>query len=551
MITKLLALIQSDFGILIFDKAKRIVHSSGFNFDAQEQFESLKFEEKEIPKEVIIKNEKYKSVSNHFLEYLIIIVYRVSSLVNEDLSKESAEVEYKKILDSIHDEVFVTDSEGKVLYVNTSTNRLYKKRPDELIGKNVREIEKELVFAPSVTERVLETKTEHSIIQTTGDGKKLLATGIPIFDDYGAIKKVVTNTRDLTELFNLKEEIELKNQLIEKFSNRINELQTVVKRSGDMVYVSPEMERIIHLIDKVADSDINILLTGESGVGKSMIAEIIHKKSNRKKQAFEVINCSAIPEALMESELFGYEGGAFTGSNKNGKRGLLEIAHKGTVFLDEVGELTINLQIKLLNVLQDRYFRRIGGIEKIKTNFRLITATNQNLLEAIESKKFRKDFFYRIDGIDINIPSLRERSEDIDILSNHFLNIYNNKYETNKKLSAEAMDIFNGYDWPGNIRELAHVIERVCLVSENDIVHRNDLPNSLLKNEQLGYLNFAKRENQLTLKESLEILEAEIIRDTYKKCNDSYQLAKALGISQPTASRKIQKYLKKRDEFDS
>ena len=262
------------------------------------------------------------------------------------------------------------------------------------------------------------------------------------------IMKVVSNSRDMTELLNLRKELEEKEKLIQKYTREIKKL-TTSNIDETLLYSSTQMENISNLINKVAASNISILLLGESGVGKTMIANVIHNMSNRKNGLFQVINCSAIPETLLESELFGYVKGAFTGAGSHGKTGLFELSKGGTIFLDEIGDISPQLQVKLLQVIQDRKFRKIGGVTEISADFRIITATNQDLMVKIKEKQFREDLYYRINGISIYIPPLRERKEDIGVLAQDFLEHTNLKYGFNKRLSSEVLDVFYNYSWPG------------------------------------------------------------------------------------------------------
>jgi len=308
-----------------------------------------------------------------------------------------------------------------------------------------------------------------------------------------------------------------------------------------LLYVSAKMENISSLIHKVAASDLSILLLGESGVGKTMIANVIHNMSHRRNGLFQVINCSAIPETLLESELFGYVKGAFTGATSQGKTGLFELAKGGTIFLDEIGDISPQLQVKLLQVLQDRKFRKIGGVTEITAEVRIITATNQDIMAKIKSKQFREDLYYRINGISIQVPPLRERKDDIGVLAQSFLEHTNLKYGFNKKLSSEVVDLFYDYPWPGNIRELKSVIERICLVSDDDLIVIKDLPENMIPrliNTKDHLLN-----NIYPLRQALEMVEKEMFKTAYINYKNSYKVAEVLGVSQPTAYRKLRKYI--------
>lgn len=456
--------------------------------------------------------------------------------------------EYETIINSVYDEIVVINAEGIVISINKACERFYNKKAEEIVGRHVKELVKEGVFWPSILETVCRTRSSESVLQTTEKGRKILVTAIPILNEEGKVVKIVSNSRDLTELVLLKRQLEEKEQLVSQYTGRVRELKVSGDSTEKLVYVNAQMEKVNHLIEKVAASDINILIQGESGVGKTMIAEIIHNKSNRAKGPFQVINCSAIPETLLESELFGYETGAFTGALKQGKAGLFQLAEGGTIFLDEIGEISTALQAKLLQVIQTRKFRKIGGLKEIEANFRLITATNQDLTQKIRGKSFREDFYYRINGVSINLPPLRERKEDIGIMANLFLEQFNAKYGLNKRFSAEVLDVFYKYHWPGNVRELKNLIERLCLVSEYELIMIHDLPEHLMR-----YVNFVKlaqgiktqeiTDNTIPLHKAVELVEESLVNLAYQKHKNTYKVAEVLGVSQPTAHRLIKKYV--------
>ncbi len=467
-----------------------------------------------------------------------------------NLKLESLHKEYENIINSVYDEIFVTNANGTVIFVNKAAERLYNKKIKDIIGRNVRDLENEGFFTPSVTSLVIRTKKSQSLIQTTKTGKKILVTAIPIFDKEGRVEKIVSNSRQIDELVLLCNELEEKERLIQQYKKEIKQLK-VANMNEPLYYISNEMEEVNSILSKVAQSDISVLLLGESGVGKTMIAKFLHNISNQCQASFQVINCATIPETLLEAELFGYVEGAFTGAIKQGKAGLLEMANGGTIFLDEIGEIPFHVQAKLLQVLQERKFRRVGGIKEFKINFRLVTATNQDLMKKVKNKEFREDLYYRINGISITIPPLRERKEDISILASTFLEEANEKYKKNKKLAKEVLDVFHNYFWPGNVRELKNLIERLCLISENYLITINDLPDYILACEE-------KRNNKwignvinknLSLKETLEMVEGEIFKKAFLEHKTSYRIAEVLGVSQPTAHRKMKKYLKFKNEL--
>ncbi len=465
---------------------------------------------------------------------------------NSDKNTEYIKL-FKQIIESLHDGIFIADPLGKVLYINQSSEKLCGIKKEDVIGKNVLDLEKQGLFYPSVIGMAIKGKGPASIIQNTFENKKLLAKAMPLYNKDGILSYFLAVTCDVTELLNLKQSLEEKDETIKQFLLKIKNLEVDSKldyQSG-ILFASDKMEKINSTLQRVAKSDINILLLGESGVGKTMISKLIHHNSNRKDQSFQVINCSIIPEALLESELFGYEKGSFTGALDSGKKGLFELANGGTIFLDEIGELTFPMQAKLLQVIQEKKIRRIGGTTEINVDFRLIAATNQDLAVNITNKTFREDLYYRLNGFSLFIPPLRERRDDIQALSLFFLDRQNKKYETKKKLSKDVLQIFNHFSWPGNIRELEHVIESLCVVSEYDMITPEDLPECFDQIKQSMEFPKISPDVIMPIGKAFEMVEAELIRRAYARYGNTYKVAEVLGISQSTAFRKIKKYILK------
>jgi len=295
----------------------------------------------------------------------------------------------------------------------------------------------------------------------------------------------------------------------------------------------PRILRIIEIIHRIAPFDTTVLLTGESGVGKNCYADMIHSLSLRRQEPYVAINCGAIPENLLESELFGYEKGAFTGAKLNGKNGLIETAHRGTLFLDEIGDLPLHMQVKLLKVIQERRITRIGGTKEKEIDFRLIAASNRDIPALVETGTFRKDLFYRLNVIPITIPPLRERTDDIVQFVNYFTVKYNEKYNKSHVFSDQAIELLKTYSWPGNVRELENVVERVILTADSYVITKDMLPTNF---------HFDPINDNKTLKEILEDMEKKVILETYKKYGTTTKAADVLGISQASVSLKLKKY---------
>lgn len=297
------------------------------------------------------------------------------------------------------------------------------------------------------------------------------------------------------------------------------------------------MNKIMDLIYHICDLDATVLLLGETGVGKGYIAKVIHESSIRKEQPFVPINCGAIPENLLESELFGYEGGAFTGATKDGKRGLFEIAGEGTIFLDEIGDMPMNLQVKLLHVLDERKVFRIGGEKPIEVKGRIIAATNKDLKKLIEEEKFREDLYYRLNVVPINIPPLRERKEDIPALIKMFLNNYNKEHGTSKTISEKGYNILIEYDYPGNIRELENIVERLVITTFDDLVKDKQILEIV---EPLNKICIDSDEI-IPLREAVEQVERKMLIAAFKEYKTTRKVAAALGIDQSTVVKKAKK----------
>lgn len=436
------------------------------------------------------------------------------------------------ILDSISDAIFIDDAQGFTIWINKASEELYKIKRKDVIGKHVSFLENEGIFTPSVARIVMEEKKEVSTIHENRDGKRLLTTGIPIMDADNNMSKIITTTHDITELINLQ------NQL-ESVQNTLSGLKAQ-ESFPDIVANSPSMYNVIQLTKRLADIDSTVLITGESGVGKGVIAKLLHENGSRRGHPFVKVNCGAIPENLIESELFGYESGAFTGSRKDGKKGLFETADKGTIFLDEISELPLNLQVKLLQVIQEREFTRVGGVESIPINVRIISATNKDLMFLVHQGKFREDLYYRLNVVPISIPPLRERPEDIIPMIRIFLNQNNIKMKEHKEIDSKAIAILMKYTWPGNVRELQNIIERLVITTKGTIIHPENLPSFIY--ETAAGPDSTPVHAIRSLKNAIDQAEREILIKALDQYKTTRAMAKALGVSQPTIVRKLQKY---------
>lgn len=436
------------------------------------------------------------------------------------------------ILDSSFDGILVTDGRGVVLWVNPASAQICGVHRDKLIGKDVQELEKEGVFNPSITLMVLHDKKRITYFQDTGSGRKVLVTGSPVFDKEGNIVRVICNSRDITELLNMREQLEVAEQQASRYQSELSALRQHMDLPKHVVIESEKMRQLIAMAIRIAPKDITILILGESGVGKNALAQTIHDSSKRNSEPFIEINCGAIPEALFESELFGYESGAFTGAHKDGKQGLIELANKGTLFLNEVGELPPSMQVKLLTFLQEGFFKRVGGTKSIQADVRVIAATNRDLQTMVTNNEFREDLYYRLNVISLTIPPLRERPEDIIVQSNYYLDQFNKKHESQKQFSKMAIHAILSHPWSGNTRELKNAIERAVVISDS----------SFIEPEDLNLVQASNSQKIVPLRNALEVFEKDLLNRAFKIYGSTYKVAAALGISQPTIVRKSKKY---------
>ncbi|MCF6094944.1 sigma 54-interacting transcriptional regulator [Microaerobacter geothermalis] len=466
-------------------------------------------------------------------------------IIRQDFSYQ----ELKDVYQASFDEIIITDGEGKILWINAKSEELYGIPPSQLIGRKTTELSDEGYFTPSITPQIISSRERVSGIQETASGKKVYVTGNPILDENGNIRRIIFNSRDVDEIEMLQSRLEKTEYLLTEYRSQLTRMKQSQSEENDVIAISEKMKDLYQLVEKVALVDSTILVVGESGVGKGVFASLIHKKSNRKNQPFIHINCGAIPSTLIESELFGYEAGAFTGARKEGKRGVIEMAEGGTLFLDEIGEIPLNIQVKLLQVLQEGRFRRVGGNQFIQVNARIIAATNQDLRKMIAEGRFREDLYYRLNVIPITIPPLRHRKEEIPELIRYFLNKVNQKYQTYKYFNREAMEILCQYDWPGNVRELENMVERLVVVSESVEISSLHLPEYMYQKHLKHSSPSILVKNICPLKEAVEEVEKQLILKAYEKYQNTYRCAEALGVNQSTVVRKINKYAIKKGEI--
>jgi PAS domain S-box-containing protein len=443
------------------------------------------------------------------------------------------------MIENSYDAVAIVDNESRLLLINPAFERVMGLKKSEVLGRKISDLVAEGVSDTGASLKVIETGKPQTVIINTKSGKQVLSTGIPVFDHNGNIARIFCNLRDVTELNILKERYEQSKKLISKYLLELHE----VKRIETMKYFiarSKQMKQVVEAAYRLARFDTTVLILGESGVGKDLIARIIHEASPRMETGtFVKINCGAIPEDLLESELFGYKSGAFTGASKEGKPGYFEVADKGTLFLDEIGDLPMKLQVKLLSVIQDQEITRIGDVNKKKVDVRIIAATNQDLEKMVRNGKFREDLYYRLNVVPIYIPPLRERKEEIPFLLAHYVDKYNKKYKTQHRLSQEVAEIFSSYRWPGNVRELANLVEHLVVVTDEPVLRLEHIPSKYVskteeKDEEIP-------EEMKSLREEVERFETQLIKKVLTQTRNYEEAANILRISLSTLTRRIRK----------
>ena len=453
------------------------------------------------------------------------------------------------ILNVITDAVFIDDADGVCQWCNDACEEMYNIEYDEIVGRHVEDLEKSGIFTPSVTRRVLEEKREITIIHENRFGRRLLTTGSPVFVPMTSgewvaagegrysrtIAFVLTTSRDITQISTVQEQPDTPGSALLKAGN-LDVPEDV--GSSFIVSESEAMHNVMALTKKLASVNTTVLITGESGVGKGLIARQLHEEGVRWKKPFVTVNCGAIPDNLIESELFGYVAGAFTGSRADGKQGLFEAAQDGTIFLDEISELPLNLQVKLLQVIQERQITPVGGTRPIPVDVRIISATNRNLEELVKEGRFREDLYYRLNVVPINGPALRERPADIIPLIQMNIARCNRELGETKSISPDALSILLKYPWPGNIRELQNIIERLVITTSHNVITEDDIFIFIKEAAEDNQINYA----DTSLAAALERAEKEILSRALENYKSTRAIARVLKVSQPTIVRKLNKY---------
>ncbi len=451
------------------------------------------------------------------------------------------------LLNCIDEAILIVDRDANILKYNETFSRLTDLMGRSLVGMNLKDIVASGILRESAALKSLEVKKKIDMNLTYETGQTATWTYIPVFDERGELVMTVGTGRDMTKLVTLEKKLKISETIISQYEGRN------LKMAGDagqveIIYSSSVMQQVIRLGWKAAATSSPVLIWGETGVGKEIMAALIHQLSARSAKPFVAINCASIPDELLEAELFGYEEGSFTGAKRSGKKGLLEEAHEGTLLLDEIGELPLKMQSKLLRFLQEGNFQKIGSNKTQAVDVRILCATNLTMDQLMNSKQFRQDLFYRIAVIPVFIPPLRDRQEDIPPLILHFIQIFNTKYKTDIKLPAKLMNRLYTYEWPSNVRELKNVIERMAIMHASQELTEEDLelilninPRQASSDRSLPAPEPAMPVLPPSLPKAMDQFEEKWIRQAYQMTGSIVGAAKLLGINPSTIHRKLKK----------
>ena len=428
------------------------------------------------------------------------------------------------IFNTINEGIVIANNKGEIIYINKAAISILKVDDKSIIGETISKV---LPFCKLLSKTLATGKKYlHHEVYSEEYNNHYMVSSQPILDENGNLFGGVAVIRDMKTV----------RQIYQKITGQPS------TSFNDIIHQSQIMEELILSAQHYASSNSTILIRGETGSGKELFARAIHNASSRRNNIFLAINCTAIPDTLLESELFGYEEGTFTGANKGGKLGLFELACDGTLFLDEIGDISSTLQAKLLRVLQEHTVRRIGGNREIPINVRIISATNRNLEEMVQNGMFRQDLYYRLNVIPLYLPPLRERREDIALLANYLFNSTVADINPNvKSISPEAIKKLESYDYPGNVRELSNIIERAINMARKPVITPNDIIFSI-QNQSINTNNPNNNIIDFNLNAAVKNTEKRIIREALKEFNSSRKLGAALGISHTSIIRKMKEY---------
>ncbi|WP_375088774.1 sigma 54-interacting transcriptional regulator [Peribacillus sp. RS7] len=463
------------------------------------------------------------------------------------------------VIDNSYDGILITDETGYILHINKEFEQITLLNKEVMVGAHMNDmVDKGLFLNDSVVMKTLQSGRSYTNVQKyKNTGIYTLVTATPVCNQKGELIRVLANVRDVSDLTRLQEQLAESKNLPSRYQTELKQVRIQnITSSGEVIAYSQEMLDVLDLVYHVASSDSTILLLGESGVGKEVIGKVLHENSLRfEKGLFVKVNCGAIPPNLLEAELFGYEQGAFTGAKKAGKQGIFELANNGTLFLDEIGELPLDMQVKFLRVLQEQELIRVGGTQTIKINVRVIAATNRNLERMVEEGTFRLDLYYRLNIIPITIPPLRERKDDITPLLGYFLKKFNEKHQYSKRLSKEVVDQLLMYKFPGNVRELSNIVERLVLTCRAKVIKLKHIPNIVSEcNEIENKLKVQEGKPEVDLQilklscygpaegGNLVDLEKEALIQALKKYGSVRKAGKAIGVTHTMVLKKMKEF---------
>lgn len=482
----------------------------------------------------IIQEGKIKGAVGVFQE-----ISEIEKISRELKSVKELYQELEAVIQSSYDGIIIADPNGIVKSANRAFFRITGYQPEQVVGRHLNLLLGNDQEIPPFSFSG-DNQSSINMIKVSRNGKSLLCTVAPVINEQGETMRLVVNVRDIGELERLREELEYTKELFKLYEDELAELRSYVVQEEGIVAKSPQMKNVLDLALRVAQVDSTVLLMGESGVGKEIIAKVIHRHSQRKNGPYIKVNCSAIPEQLLESELFGYESGAFTGAKKEGKAGLFEIANNGTLLLDEIGDMPLDMQAKLLRVIQEKELVRLGGTRVRKVDVRIIAATHDNLEEKVKKGLFREDLFYRLNVVPITIPPLRERREDILPLIFHFKKLFEEKYGIQKSFSPEVIKSLINYSWPGNVRELENLIERLLVITPGNLITLNHL--CLNKKQENVMDKPILVRGLLPLRKAVEEVERTLIIRAIDQYKTTYKVAEVLKVDQSTIVRKLKRY---------
>jgi PAS domain S-box-containing protein len=440
--------------------------------------------------------------------------------------------------------IWVMDGQGNVLKVNPAAEELIGIKAGDVVGRNIVKLAEEGIINEALTPYVLTAKEPvKKVLHVLKTDKYIMATGTPVFDASGNIILVVVHEYDMTMLNTLKTQLEQMRNVAEKYKNELSDLSLRELKKYGIIAKSQEMRQVLRVALKLARLDMsNILILGESGTGKGLVAKFIHENSTRRKKAFIQLNCAALPESLLEAELFGFEKGAFTGAKTEGKIGLFELAQGGTLFLDEIGDIPLAVQAKLLKCLEDHEILRLGGLKPIQIDCTIIAATNRKLERRVQEKQFREDLYHRLNTFNLYIPPLRKRPEDIPELAHHYLDEFNQAFGLQRRLSPGALSQLQSHPFTGNVRELKNMLKHAVVMNETDILNGFSTHSNGRTEEAGQTAPHAASEIRGSLAEQLNAHEKRILEQALRHCHSTRQLADYLGTNQSKIARSLKKH---------